>query len=126
MPTVKHVYRVALTPDAALEVEDSGNVVLVTPERRITITHVQRWADELAIARQTARAVDSDEPTRPRTRIRPAYATVPGDRISMDGIEVTVTDVQHDEVKRHVTLTTSYGAPRTVTWDARVPHVVPV
>jgi hypothetical protein len=52
------VYRVALTPDASLEVEASGNVVLTTPERRITITDIERWRDELAIARQTARALD--------------------------------------------------------------------
>lgn len=66
-----HVYRVALTPDAAVEVEDSGNVVLVTPERRITITNVQHWADELAIARQTARALDND--VDPATRDPYAY-----------------------------------------------------
>lgn len=60
-----------------------------------------------------------------RTRIRPAYATVPTDRIVLDGDEVTVTDVRLDRDRGHVTLTTSYGAPRTVTWDARVPHVLP-
>lgn len=119
-------YRVALTPDATLEVEESCNVVLVTPERRITITNVQRWADELVTARQIAWArFDGSAEAGRRPRIRPAYATVPGDRIVQDGIEVTVTDVQRDEVKRHVTLTTNYGAPRTVTWDARVPHVQP-
>jgi len=50
-------YRVALTPDTTLVVEESGNVVLVTPERRVTVTHVQRWIDELTIARQIAGAV---------------------------------------------------------------------
>lgn len=64
-------------------------------------------------------------PTSTVKRIRPAYATVPADRIVLDGVEVTVTDVRHDWTGRTVTLTTSYGAPRTVTWDARVPHVLP-
>jgi hypothetical protein len=50
-------YCVALTPDATLEVESSCNVVLVTPERRITITNVQLWADELVTARQIAQVM---------------------------------------------------------------------
>jgi len=49
-----NVYRVELTPDATLVVEATGNVVLVTPERRITVTNVQRWVDELGIARTIA------------------------------------------------------------------------
>lgn len=53
------IYRVQLAPGATLEVEDSGNVVLVTPERRITVTNVQEWIDQLAIARTTARAMES-------------------------------------------------------------------
>jgi hypothetical protein len=52
-------YRFALTPDAILEVEDSGNVVIVTPERRITVTNVQEWTNQLEIARMTAQALDS-------------------------------------------------------------------
>ena len=49
--TPETIYRVWLAPDATLEVEDTGNVVLVTPERRITITDTGRWADQLHIAR---------------------------------------------------------------------------
>ena len=52
------IYRTALTPDADLAVESSGNVVLLTPERRITVTNVERWRDELAVARQLAQTLD--------------------------------------------------------------------
>jgi hypothetical protein len=50
------VWREYLTPDVALEVEESGNVVLVTPERRVTITSVGRWIDSLTLARSCAQA----------------------------------------------------------------------
>jgi len=50
------IYRTYLTPDAALEVEPTGNLVLVTPERRITITHVARWVESLTIAQSCAQA----------------------------------------------------------------------
>jgi hypothetical protein len=62
--------------------------------------------------------------TRPRTIIRPAYRIEPGDLVRMDGDDVTVTDVQRHYAREHVTLTTSYGAPRTVTFDAAVPVVL--
>lgn len=50
------IWREYLTPDAALEVEHSGNVVLATPERRVTITNVARWVESLEIAGSVARA----------------------------------------------------------------------
>lgn len=53
------VYRAHLTPDAAVEVEPSGCVVLVTPERRITVTNVGEWTEQLGFARTTAQAVGS-------------------------------------------------------------------
>lgn len=56
MDLTRDIYRVELSPDASLRVEDTGNVVLVTPERRITITNVERWVNELGIARDVAAA----------------------------------------------------------------------
>ena len=53
--------------------------------------------------------------------IRPAYTVETGNRIVLDGDEVIVTDVRQDLTRKTVTLTTSYGAPRTVTWKAAVP-----
>jgi len=51
------VWREYLTPDAVLVVEASGNVVLVTPERRITITDIMLWIDQLTTARTIAGAL---------------------------------------------------------------------
>lgn len=51
------IYQASLTPDATLAVEETGNVVLITAERRITVTDVQRWIDELRTARTIAGAV---------------------------------------------------------------------
>jgi hypothetical protein len=53
------IYEVRLTPDATVEVEDSGNVVVRTPERRITVTNVQEWIDQLSIARTLAHVVEA-------------------------------------------------------------------
>ena len=50
------VYEYRLTPDVTVQVEDTGNIVLATPERRITVTHVQEWIDQLAVARTLAQA----------------------------------------------------------------------
>jgi len=57
--TTVAIYRYALTPDATVEVEDTGNVVISTPERRITVTNIQDWIDQLALARMTARVLDT-------------------------------------------------------------------
>ena len=54
---MEDIYTAPLTPDATLAVESSGNVVLITPERRITITNIQRWRDQLDIARATAQTI---------------------------------------------------------------------
>lgn len=54
------IYQIPLTPDATLEVEDSANVVLVTPERRVTITNVQEWIDQLEICHTLARIADAE------------------------------------------------------------------
>jgi hypothetical protein len=43
-----------LAPDALLAVDASGCIVLITPERRITVTNVDAWRDRLAQARVTA------------------------------------------------------------------------
>jgi hypothetical protein len=50
-------YEYRLTPDATIAVEESGNVVLRTPERRITITNVAEWISQLEIARTLARVI---------------------------------------------------------------------
>jgi hypothetical protein len=59
-----------------------------------------------------------------RTILRSAYTIEPTNRIVLDGDAVTVTDVQRNYNAKTVTLTTSYGAPRTVTFDAAVPLVL--
>jgi hypothetical protein len=41
------IHRIQLTPDAELELEDSLNIVLVTPERRITVTNLVAWEQAL-------------------------------------------------------------------------------
>jgi hypothetical protein len=51
------ISRTYLAPHATLEVEQSGNIVLVTPERRITITNVALWIGALEIGKQAADAV---------------------------------------------------------------------
>jgi len=56
--TTVAIYRYALTPDAIVEVEDTGSVVIVTPERCITVTNIQDWIDQLALARMTAQVLD--------------------------------------------------------------------
>jgi hypothetical protein len=55
------------------------------------------------------------------TVIRPAYTIERGDRIVLDGDTVTVLDAPQDHDAQTVALVTSYGAPRTVTFNARVP-----
>jgi hypothetical protein len=55
------VYRQDLAPHAVLEVEQSGNIVLVVDERRITVTDVARWVGALTVARQAAQAMRSAE-----------------------------------------------------------------
>jgi hypothetical protein len=61
------LYRFALTPDATIEVEDSGNVVIRTPERRITVTNVAEWISQLDIARTLAH-IAAAEPVDPPAR----------------------------------------------------------
>lgn len=46
------IYEAIMGPDATIEVEDSGNIVIATPERRITVTNVDQWVSELLAARQ--------------------------------------------------------------------------
>lgn len=58
-----------------------------------------------------------------RTILQSAYTVEPTNRVVLDGDTVTVTDVQRNYTAGHVTLTTSYGTPRTVTFDAAVPVV---
>lgn len=59
-----------------------------------------------------------------RTILRSAYTVEPTNRVMLDGIEVTVTGVQRNYTAKTVTLTTDYGAPRTVTFHAAVPVVM--
>ena len=59
---MKPLYRFALTPDARIEVEATGNVVIVTPERRITVTNVAEWISQLDTARTLAH-ITAAEPT---------------------------------------------------------------
>lgn len=58
------LYRFALTPDARIEVETTGNVVIVTPERRITVTNVAEWISQLDIARTLVYVSDTVPPAR--------------------------------------------------------------
>lgn len=64
----------------------------------------------------------TDAPT--RTILRSAYTIEPTNRVVLDGAEITVTDVRRNYNAKTVTLTTDYGAPRTVTFDAAVPLVL--
>ena len=54
------IYAYRLTTDATIEVEESTNVVIKTPERRITITNIQEWIDQLEIARTLAQVAYSE------------------------------------------------------------------
>jgi hypothetical protein len=51
-----------LTPDALLVIDASLCIVLITPERRITVGNVRHWADTLDTARTMARVYFDNPP----------------------------------------------------------------
>jgi hypothetical protein len=51
---------VTLAPDAHLVIDASGCIVLVTPDRRITVTNVAGWQEGLGLARQFQQIYNDD------------------------------------------------------------------
>lgn len=57
-----------LSPDAVLVVDASTCIVLVTPERRITVGNVANWREQLLTAQSYARIYQDDAEARFRAQ----------------------------------------------------------
>lgn len=49
---IPYVYRCTIGPALEVALEKSGNVVLITPERTITVTDIVHLTEQLKIARE--------------------------------------------------------------------------